>query len=63
MLRRTKDDQLDGKPLIRLPEKFVHLDKQTFSKDEQDFYDVLFKRAQGKFNEFVKAKTGKILVH
>ena len=58
MLRRLKTDHLDGKPLIRLPEKTVHLDIQPFNKEEQGFYDVLFKRAQTKFNEFVSNGTG-----
>jgi hypothetical protein len=57
LLRRTKTDTLDGEPLVTLPEKNITLDGHSFSTDEQEFYDILFKRAKMKFNKFVKAGT------
>jgi hypothetical protein len=51
LLRRTKTDTLDGEPLVTLPEKNIVLDGHNFSDDEQQFYDVLFKRAKMKFNK------------
>lgn len=51
LLRRTKTDTLDGEALVQLPEKNITLDAHDFSEDEQQFYDVLFKRAKMKFNK------------
>ena len=35
MLRRRKDTQLDGQPLIQLPEKEVVMEELVFSEKEQ----------------------------
>lgn len=63
MLRRKKTDEIDGNPLIRLPEKTVHVSKLPFSPDEQDFYNVLFKSAKKTFDAYAKIGAGKIFFH
>jgi SNF2 family DNA or RNA helicase len=57
MLRRTKDSQLDGKPMITLPPKHVVQEDVTFSKDELEFYKALEQKSQLKFNKYMKAGT------
>lgn len=41
MLRRTKTDQIDGKPILELPPKNVDVDKTNLNGDEADFYNDL----------------------
>lgn len=57
LLRRTKDYVLDGKKILELPPRQVIVDESVFNKDEQDFYETLFKKAQVKFNGYVVAGT------
>ena len=56
-LRRRKTDQLDGKPLIVLPEREVNLDWKPLSAQEYEFYQALEKKAQLRFNAYVRAGT------
>jgi SWI/SNF-related matrix-associated actin-dependent regulator of chromatin subfamily A3 len=39
-LRRTKSDQVNGRPLVSLPSKTVKLTQLEFTKDERSVYDA-----------------------
>lgn len=41
LLRRKKDTELDGKRLIDLPLKDVHLRKLDFSPEEREIYNMV----------------------
>ncbi|TFK32090.1 SNF2 family N-terminal domain-containing protein [Crucibulum laeve] len=41
MLRRTKDQTLNGKKLIELPQRIVNVVSCPFDEDEKSFYDAL----------------------
>ena len=56
-LRRRKTDQLDGAPLITLPDRNVHVDTHSFTTAEKEFYDAIEKRVQLQFNEYMRAGT------
>ncbi|KAJ3393770.1 hypothetical protein HDU92_007515 [Lobulomyces angularis] len=56
-LSRKKTELLDGKPLVVLPERIVNVNVNQFDEDERNFYDVMFKRAQAKFNKFRREGT------
>ncbi|KAL0579929.1 hypothetical protein V5O48_002100 [Marasmius crinis-equi] len=47
MLRRKKDDKLNGKVLVELPKRIVNVVSCDFSESEQQFYSEL----EGKMNE------------
>ncbi|GAA5878832.1 hypothetical protein JCM1840_000729 [Sporobolomyces johnsonii] len=47
----------DGKELITLPPKKVELHQIEFSLEEREIYDFIEKKAQTKFNKFLKAGT------
>lgn len=49
MLRRTKQTQIDGEPVVKLPSREVSLVKQQFSKQEQKLYDQLKARSKAEF--------------
>ncbi|KNE91527.1 hypothetical protein PSTG_15048 [Puccinia striiformis f. sp. tritici PST-78] len=57
MLRRQKNTQLDGKPLIVLPPRHKEDVMLDMSVDEREIYKMLEKRAQRKFNVFLKRGT------
>lgn len=47
LLRRTKTDQIDGKPILSLPARNIHLVKIPFADaDELAFYKALSEKAQ-----------------
>ena len=48
---------MDGKPIVLIPEKKLNLSQNELNHDERVFYDIIFKRAQMKFNAYVKAGT------
>lgn len=54
MLRRKKDSQLDGKPILRLPSKFEEVVYAELSKDERDFYNQLEKKSQVQFSKYLR---------
>ncbi|CAH6721762.1 DNA repair protein Rad5p [[Candida] jaroonii] len=43
-LRRTKDSLIDGKPILQLPEKHVHIDRLAMPTDEKDAYKSIESR-------------------
>ncbi|KAA1114836.1 hypothetical protein PGT21_024810 [Puccinia graminis f. sp. tritici] len=57
MLRRQKNSKLDGKPLIVLPPKHEEDVMLPMSPDEREIYDMLEKKAQRKFNVFLRRGT------
>ncbi|KAF9106016.1 hypothetical protein BGX27_009350 [Mortierella sp. AM989] len=56
-LRRTKTSQVDGKPILNLPERRVDRVATEFSLDERAFYEALETRTRERFNAYVKAGT------
>ncbi|KZT24992.1 hypothetical protein NEOLEDRAFT_1156494 [Neolentinus lepideus HHB14362 ss-1] len=44
LLRRTKDAELEGEPLLQLPKKNVDVVELEFSSEERDLYDSFEKR-------------------
>jgi len=57
LLRRTKKSQIDGKPILQLPEKHTVETRAIFDKDQLDFYQALETQSQIQFNKFVKNGT------
>src|SRR2546421_3295610 len=57
MLRRTKKSQIDGKPILTLPERTTEMQHAVFNEDEESFYRALEQKAQIQFNRYVKAGT------
>ena len=47
MLRRLKTDEIDGKPLITLPERRLDIIDCEFDQHEREFYNVLETRMEG----------------
>ncbi|KAF9205533.1 hypothetical protein BGZ49_003897 [Haplosporangium sp. Z 27] len=56
-LRRTKTSNIDGKPILNLPDRKVDKVHTDFSLDERAFYDALETRTRERFNAYVKAGT------
>lgn len=57
LLRRTKKSQIDGKPILNLPERTTEPQNAVFSEDEDAFYQALQTRTQLQFNKFLKSGT------
>ncbi|XEV04037.1 hypothetical protein FSHL1_009324 [Fusarium sambucinum] len=57
MLRRKKNSLLDGKPIIRLPEKTEEIVYATFSPEELDFYTQLEKNAQVLVSKYIRERS------
>ncbi|GAO16068.1 hypothetical protein UVI_02054120 [Ustilaginoidea virens] len=57
MLRRKKDSELDGKPILQLPPKTEHVVYAELSTDERDFYKQLEEKAQVMFNKYLREGT------
>jgi SNF2 family DNA or RNA helicase len=56
-LRRTKKCQVDGKPILDLPDRNVLKMSTPFSDDERAFYNALEQRTRERFNAYVRAGT------
>ena len=54
MLRRHKTDQLNGKPLIELPERHLSIVPCEFDEDEREFYFALENKIDEAMQKFVK---------
>jgi hypothetical protein len=54
LLRRTKTSEIDGKPILILPPKTVHLVAAVLSEDEWAFYRALEARSKIAFNKYLK---------
>ncbi|KAI0475840.1 SNF2 family N-terminal domain-containing protein [Xylariaceae sp. FL0804] len=57
MLRRTKDSQLDGQPIIELPPKTEEVVEVAFSEAEQQFYNDLLQKGQVQVSRFLREGT------
>ncbi|KAL7416498.1 SNF2 family N-terminal domain-containing protein [Mrakia frigida] len=57
LLRRNKESQIDGKPLLNLGPKDILLEKLQFTDDERETYTSVETRARVRFNKFLKAGT------
>jgi hypothetical protein len=57
LLRRTKSSQIDGKPILTLPEKTEEIVHAIFNEDEQAYYTALETKTLIQFNKYVKAGT------
>lgn len=58
LLRRTKDmKQLDGTPLVSLPDKTISIERIQLSPDERQLYDCIFYKAQVAFNDSLNKGT------
>ncbi|KAI0743255.1 SNF2 family N-terminal domain-containing protein [Irpex lacteus] len=54
ILRRTKDSQLEGKPILELPPKHVEIVRLEFSPDERELYEHIQRRAQIQLNRYIR---------
>ncbi|KAH7112640.1 SNF2 family N-terminal domain-containing protein [Dactylonectria macrodidyma] len=54
MLRRKKNSQLDGKPILKLPEKIEEVVYAELSPEEHDFYSQLEKKSQVQFSKYLR---------
>ncbi|KAF9007048.1 SNF2 family DNA-dependent ATPase [Cyathus striatus] len=57
LLRRTKDAQLEGEPILKLPPKEIKLVTLKFSMEERDVYDSFEKRTKIRLNKFIRERT------
>ncbi|KAM0252634.1 hypothetical protein ACHAP5_000925 [Fusarium lateritium] len=57
MLRRKKNSQLNGKPILRLPEKTEEIVYAEMSSEERDFYTQLEKQSQVLVNKYLREGT------
>ncbi|KAG1244291.1 hypothetical protein G6F68_015506 [Rhizopus microsporus] len=56
-LRRSKKAVIDGKPILDLPERNIHMTHIDFSEDEREHYHLVNSRAQARFSRFLRAGT------
>ncbi|KAI8331610.1 SNF2 family N-terminal domain-containing protein [Choanephora cucurbitarum] len=54
-MRRSKKAKIDGRPILDLPERNVHMTHIDFSPDERTHYDFVEQRAQARFNKYLQA--------
>ena len=59
LVRRLKTMQVNGEPLIVLPERNVLLEKHEFTPQERDFYQAMETHAKAQFSVYVQEGTGK----
>ncbi|PHH78726.1 hypothetical protein CDD80_6361 [Ophiocordyceps camponoti-rufipedis] len=57
MLRRKKDSQLDGKPILNLPPKTEAVVHARLSNDERGFYKQLEEKSQVQFSKYLRDGT------
>ncbi|KAL0145255.1 SNF2 family N-terminal domain-containing protein [Mucor lusitanicus] len=53
-LRRSKKALIDGRPILDLPERNIHMTHIDFSPDERVHYEYVNQRAQARFNKYLK---------
>lgn len=59
MLRRRKDDVVNGKPLIELPGRSLEVVSCEFSPSEKQFYDSLAAQMNNALENIMNENTGK----
>lgn len=52
LLRRSKHDRIDGKPVIGLPPRNIEMVECTFSRDEKEFYASVERNVMMKLDKF-----------
>ena len=57
MLRRTKKDEIDGKPLVKLPKKTIILKELDFTSEERTIYDAYEGNAKKIIEKYMKKGT------
>ncbi|KAL0564202.1 hypothetical protein V5O48_017851 [Marasmius crinis-equi] len=57
ILRRTKDSELEGEPLLNLKPKHIDLVRLQFSEDERDLYENFENTSRKRINKFIKEGT------
>lgn len=57
LLRRNKKSEIDGKPILTLPERTTVIRHAIFSEDEDAFYKALETKTQLQVNKYLKAGT------
>ncbi|KAH8671190.1 SNF2 family N-terminal domain-containing protein [Xylariales sp. PMI_506] len=57
LLQRTEKSEIDGRPIIQLPELVSKTAAAEFDYDQRDFYDSLEQKVQLKFNKYLNAGT------
>ena len=57
MLRRKKDSELDGKPIVRLPPKTEEEVHVELGPDERDYYNQLETKSRVLFNKYLREGT------
>lgn len=55
MLRRTKTQILNGRPLLELPERILELVECSFNASEKEFYRLLENRMTSEVNKLVQS--------
>jgi SNF2 family DNA or RNA helicase len=63
LLRRTKQSEIDGKPIITLPPRYDQVDYAKFDEDQKAFYDALESKVRQKFNKYIVAGNLKLRPH
>ncbi len=53
-LRRTKSDEVNGRPLVSLPTKVVKLRKLEFTKEEKTVYDAYLSEGREQIAKFMR---------
>ncbi|GAA5798721.1 hypothetical protein HPULCUR_004127 [Helicostylum pulchrum] len=56
-LRRSKKALIDGRPILNLPARNVHMTHIDFTSDERTHYDYVNQTAQARFNRYMAAGT------
>ena len=57
MLRRTKQSELDGQPIITLPARTTEIDHAVFDEEQGAFYEAIEKSTQLRMNRYLAAGT------
>lgn len=57
LLRRHKKTEINGKPILQLPDRTVELTHPVFSEEERDFYKAVETGAQTRYQKYVRAGT------
>jgi SNF2 family DNA or RNA helicase len=55
MLRRTKNQEINGEPIIKLPSRRVEVINCDFDEDERAFYDTVEARANKSVDKLVES--------
>lgn len=62
LLRRTKSSKgRDGKCIVVLPKKNIHIEPLQFTEEEKDFYQAVYYRSKTKFETYVSE--GNVMSH